>query len=115
MKSLLFAAAATLALPVAAQAAPPMNHGWHQPAVRNDMRDPRTRIDRIQLRINRARHNGRLDRREAMMASRELGRIRFRVHRLERRDGYHLTAMDRDRLNQRLDALNQRLRWERND
>ncbi len=72
----------------------------------------RERIDFIQSRINRAASDGRISGRDARAANRDLNDIRRQDHDLRYRDGGHLNPPDHDYLQQRLDALSQRLHWD---
>jgi hypothetical protein len=72
------------------------------------------RLEWMQRRIERGRDDGSLDRREAWRAQRSLNDIRTDKVRWERRNGY-LNSWQRDQLQARLDRLNDRLHWLRNN
>jgi hypothetical protein len=70
------------------------------------------RIDFLYSRINDARANGWLGRREADMAFRDLNDIRNQEDHLRYQDGGRLTPPDRDYLQSRLDQLSRRINWQ---
>jgi hypothetical protein len=72
----------------------------------------RERIDFLQNRVNRAASAGRIGPREAGDFNRDLDGIRHQTMDLRARDGGHLTPPDRDYLQQRLDAVSERLHWD---
>lgn len=69
------------------------------------------RIDFMQSRIDRASSAGWISPRESHDAYRELDFIRSELRRLRYQDGGRLRPVDRDYLQQRLDALSRRLHW----
>jgi hypothetical protein len=75
------------------------------------------RIDWMQKRINRGRDDGSLDRREAWRAQGQLDLIRSDAARMRAHNGGNwLRGDQRDRLNNRLNRLNDQLHWlRRND
>jgi hypothetical protein len=115
-------AAPALAQPYGPPPPPPAPHDWHPggpggpgfggPGAPGGW-DIDRRIDWVQDRIARGRADGSLDRREAFRAQRALDGIRAE----ERRDRYHnggrLNDGDRIGLQGRLDQLNDRLHWMR--
>jgi hypothetical protein len=74
--------------------------------------DPRQRIDWLQRRIDRGIADRSLDRREARNAQQELNTIRRMTRGMRMRNGV-LYPRDAAIVQQRLDALSQRLRWDR--
>ena len=85
------------------------NHnGYNRQAVNQLMRD----LDRVESRIQRGVQRGTLSPREANGLQREAGNIRHRLHRAGR-DG--LSQREVYELRQRIDRLEQRLRYERHD
>lgn len=77
--------------------------------------DLHRRIDWMQHRIDRGRQDGSLDRREAFRVQRELQRIRMDEDRMRDRHGGRLWDRDRMYLQQRLDRLNDQIRWLRHN
>jgi hypothetical protein len=116
--SILMGAAALAIVAAGPLTAQPQPNGWHNSGPgwdrdafwRGAPDDPRARIDFLQQRIDRGVADGSLDPREGRGAQRELNNIR--------RDAMH-GRMNPDRqamIQQRLDALSQRLHWlRRND
>jgi hypothetical protein len=117
MKRNILACAAVLAMlgatPVVAQ--PPgapwgSANNWNRDAFwRGAPTDPRQRIQFLQRRIQRGIADGSLDRREARNAQVELNAIRREANRRS------WSPARADMIQQRLDALSQRIRWERRD
>ena len=115
MKMTILAGAAMLTMlgvaPLAAQ--PPgapwsASGNWDRDAFwRGAPADPRQRIQFLQRRIERGAADGSLDRREARNAQVELNEIRRQANRR----GW--SPARADMIQQRLDALSQRIRWER--
>ncbi len=87
--------------PVVAPPPPPAPGGWSL-----DQRE-----DWIQQRIEHARADGSLSRREAYRAMASLNDIRRMQAHLTLRDGGRLNGADRDYLQNRLDHLRQTMRW----
>ncbi|MDR3507551.1 MAG: hypothetical protein P4L64_06600 [Caulobacteraceae bacterium] len=119
---LLAAIAATSAVVGAAGAQPygppPPYHenrgpGFHGPGPGPQAWDIDRRIDWLQRRIEHGRADGSLDRREAMRAQRALDSIRAEVRRARYRHDGQLEGYERERLQGRLDELNGRLHWMR--
>ena len=87
------------------------NGAWDREAFwRGAPADVYQRIGFVQNRINRGISDGSLDRREARTSQRELERIKVDARRMGRLD-----ARERAILQDRLDNLSQRLRWQRSD
>lgn len=126
MKSILAATLAATALVSAAPAlaqpmGPPSDYGPrsgygppHEPG-RPGGWDLDRRMGWMQERIDRGRADGSLDRREAYRVQRELGRIRADEGDMRMRHGGHLWDRDRMYLQQRLDRLNDHIRWMRHN
>jgi hypothetical protein len=73
------------------------------------------RLDWLQQRIDRGRANGSLDRREARRVQGEIIRIRHDEHRMRATNGGRLSPRDRVVLENRLDRLNDHIRWLRHN
>ncbi|MDR3512901.1 MAG: hypothetical protein P4L73_14790 [Caulobacteraceae bacterium] len=73
------------------------------------------RIDWMQQRINRGRADGSLDGREAWRAQRSLDGIRQDERRMRYRNGGWLNDRQRGVLQDRLDRLNDQIRWLRHN
>ena len=119
MKTMISAAAAALALLSAAPAAlaqpygpPPPGPGMGGPQ-RGWQLDQR--IDWMQRRIDRGRADGSLDWREARRVQGELFHIRRDERMMRDRNGGRLSDRDRFFLQDRLDRLNNQLRWLRHN
>lgn len=117
MKMNILAGAAVLAMlgamPLAAQ---PPAAAWNSAGTwdrdafwRGAPTDPRQRIQFLQRRIDRGVADGSLDRREARNAQIELNQIRREASRRS------WSPARADMIQQRLDALSQRLRWQRHN
>jgi hypothetical protein len=107
-----------LAAPASAQpyGPPPGDHPHmdHGPMVPGGW-DINRRIDWMQQRINQGRMDGSLDRHEARRVERELGSIRGEAERARMSHGGRLNDFDRQRLQDRLDHLNDQIHWLRNN
>jgi hypothetical protein len=126
MKALTIAALAasalvTLAAPSLGAAQPYDHRDWgHGPGDYGPPRDHPgawdldQRIDWLQHRIDHGRDDGSLDRREAYRVQTQLDDIRHTEHRIIRNEG-RLGHRDRDMLNDRLDRLNDQIRWLRHN
>ena len=105
----LMSAAPALAQPYGPPHGPPppgmAPHGWELDR----------RIDWMQQRIDRGRQDGSLDRREARRVQGELFRIRHDEQGLRYRNGGRLSDRDRAFLQDRLDRLNDQIRWMRHN
>lgn len=73
------------------------------------------RLDWMQQRIDRGRQDGSLDGREARRVQGELMRIRADQDALRARRGGHLSDRDRFMLQDRVDRLNDHIRWLRHN
>ena len=78
-------------------------------------RSPRQRIDWLQQRINRGVDSGNLNRSEARTSQTELDSIRRMAGQFTRRDGGELSPRHADLIQNRLDNLSQRIRWQRDN
>ncbi len=88
------------------------NGGWDRDAFwRGAPNDPRERISFMQTRIDRGIADRSLDRREARQAQQELDAIKRDARNMGRRFSPRQSAMIQDRL----DALGQKLRWQRSE
>ncbi len=94
------AAAATLATPIAAQAAPYGNLNQRQAQLQNQ--------------IDRSYAQGRLSRTEARRLNSQLAQIN-RLENQYRRSGGQFTTRERADIDRRLDALKRSIRYEKND
>ena len=125
MKFVTFAALAasalvTLTLPSLGAAQPYDHHDWRPGPGAGGPPAPGgwdldRRMDWIQQRISRGRADGSLDRREAWRAQRSLDSIKSDARRMRMRHHGWLSGSDRDALQTRLDRLNDRLHWLRNN
>ena len=115
MKMMTSAALASLAVLTAAPAlAQPMyGHPPGAPAPGGWELDHR--LDWMQQRIDRGRQDGSLDRREARRVQGELIRIRRDEHMMRMRNGGRLSDRDRAFLQDRVDRLNDHIRWLRHN
>ena len=123
MKKSIIAGAAALvmlsAVPASAQnwnrPPPPAGaQGWDRDAFWRDAPNSAyERIDFLQQRINRSASDGSLDRREARQSQGELNDIRRMARDFRRGDRGGLSPRHADLIQQRLDTLSQRLRWQR--
>jgi hypothetical protein len=77
--------------------------------------DLERRMDWLQQRIERGRDDGSLSHREARRVQNQLNDIRDEMRRDRYRNGGHLSPMDRDALDARLDRLNDQIRWARHN
>lgn len=88
------------------------NGGWDRDAFwRGAPNDPRERIGFLQQRIDRGIADGSLNRREGRQLQQDLNVIKRDARNMGRR----VDARENARLQTRLDALGQRIRWERRD
>jgi hypothetical protein len=91
------------------------DRGWdHGPGPQGGW-DLDRRIDWMQRRIDHGREDGSLDRGEAFRVQQRLDDIRHDERRMRRRHGGWLSPGDRDMLQNRLDRLNDQIRWLRHN
>ena len=119
MKTMTSAALASLALLTAAPALAQPMYG-HPPGPPAGAPAPGgweldRRLDWMQERINHGRQDGSLDRREARRVQGELIRIRRDEHRMREHNGGRLSDRDRVFLQDRVDRLNDHIRWLRHN
>jgi hypothetical protein len=117
-KPLLIALAAAFvgtAVPAVAQPAWSPGDSWNRDAFwRGAPSDLRQRIDWLQRRIDRGVTDGSLDRSEARRLQWQLNNIRRDLWRA-RRDGGGLNGREEAMIQDRLDNLSQRIRWQRSN
>ena len=116
LAAIVVSALAAAAAPVLAQPyGPDRDHREFRPDAPGGW-DINRRLDWMEQRLNRGRDDGSLDRREFERAWRDLQSIRSQERDMLRRGYGHLDGRDRDVLLERLDRLNDSVRWmRRND